>query len=146
MHKTEYKRNRFWTTIKNKMMRVMILVRKHKINNPNRMNLPSPRRQWSLFSLSLIHIFATGSAETADLFYWNGLYSIIQKLTDWNWYWLKSGRIPTNFKNFIFENGLFPWKKQESYIRVNHNIGWICKHPRYFFSVFSLKMTINPYL
>ena len=47
---------------------------KNHINNPNRINLPSPRPQWSLFSLSLIHIFATGSAMRADLFYWDGLY------------------------------------------------------------------------
>ena len=46
---------------------------KNHINNPNRINLPSPRPQWSLFSLSLIHIFATGSAAWTDLFYWDGL-------------------------------------------------------------------------
>ena len=36
------------------------------VNNPNIINLPSPRPQWSLFSFSLIHIFATGSAVRAD--------------------------------------------------------------------------------
>ena len=48
--------------------------RNERINYPNRINLPSPRPQWSLFSLSIIHIFATRSAMRADLFYWDGLY------------------------------------------------------------------------
>ena len=49
------------------------------INHPNRINLPSPHPQWRLFSLFLIHIFATGSAVRVDLFYWDWLYSKILK-------------------------------------------------------------------
>ena len=59
------------------MFRVHLIRTKHTwigINNPNRINLPSPRPQRSLFSLSLIHIFAIGSALRADLFYWDGLH------------------------------------------------------------------------
>ena len=48
------------------------------INNPNRINLPPPRPQWSLFSLYLIHILATGSAMRGDLFYWDGLFVIFK--------------------------------------------------------------------
>ena len=46
-----------------------------RINNPNRINLPSPRPHQRLFSPSLIHIFATGSAVRAALFFGDGLHS-----------------------------------------------------------------------
>ena len=54
----------------------LILPKAELLNmiRPNRINLPSPRPQWSLFSFSLIHIIATGSAVRADLFYWDGLH------------------------------------------------------------------------
>ena len=54
-----------------------------EINDPNRINQPSPRPQWSLFSLFLVHIFATGSAARADLFYWDGLPVILFKKVYW---------------------------------------------------------------
>ena len=55
------------------------LLRIYKtLNNLNRINLPSPHPQWSLFSLSLIHSLATGSAMRAVLFYWDGLWSIFK--------------------------------------------------------------------
>ena len=54
-----------------------------EINDPNRINQPSSRPQWSLFSLSLVHIFTTGSAARADLFYWDGLPVILFKKVYW---------------------------------------------------------------
>ena len=48
------------------------------VNNLKGINLPSPRLQWSVFSLSLIHIFATWSTMRADLFYGDGLYELVQ--------------------------------------------------------------------
>ena len=41
--------------------------------NPHRINLPSPPPRWRLFSLSVIHIFATGSTARAYLFYGTGI-------------------------------------------------------------------------
>ena len=50
------------------------------INYPNRINLPSPHPKWRLFSLLLIHFFATGSVLRADLFYWGGLYKRFENI------------------------------------------------------------------
>ena len=44
------------------------------INNPNRINLPSPHPWWR-FPFSLIHIFTARSAMRAALFYSDGLFS-----------------------------------------------------------------------
>ena len=57
------------------------LMENNDINNPHRINLPSPRPQWSLFSFSLIHIFATGSAVMTDLFSGDGLFAPFLKRT-----------------------------------------------------------------
>ena len=43
------------------------------INNPKRINLPSPHSQWRLFFFPHIHILAARSAIRAALFYWDGL-------------------------------------------------------------------------
>ena len=58
----------------------MLLARFLGINNHNRINVPSQRPQWSLFFLSFIQIFITGSAVRADLFYWDGLFLNISHL------------------------------------------------------------------
>ena len=53
--------------------KTLYIQNKGRINNHNRINMPSPRPQCSLFSLSFIQIFPTWSAVMADLFYWDGL-------------------------------------------------------------------------
>ena len=94
---------------------VTIFSKREPIIYPHRINLPSLRPKWRLFSLFLIHIFATGSEVRADLFYWDGLLIYMYLV----WVYLK-------FKFWTLEYNLYGTKDLIDLLRIDCHFVTLC--------------------